>query len=487
MSYTSTGFLFSVNKEADEPLYGQIYLQFKSAIEKGLFKVNDKLPSIRSLAEDLQVSHITVERAYLQLSLEGYIISRPRSGYVVEAIDRSYLAEKAPDNRLAVDKITQLRKEEKSISGNYCPLGIKYDLSYFRLQRGSFPKNTWLKLTREVLNDANDLILTSYAQHEDSINLRGQITEYTARNRGVRAFPEQVIVAPASESAVHTVLQLFDKKTDIIGHEEPGWNVVVDAARRARFKILPLPTDVSSHLYLKRVQEMRPKIIFTTPSHQHPTGEVMTLETRIELLKTAQKIDAYILEDDSCSEYRYGTSAVPSLQSLDTSNRVIYMNNFSKTLSPGLRVAYLILPPQLLEKYYILFTASLPSVSLLTQEILAKFIAGGFFEKNTRRMVTSSRHRHDSLTHCLKKELGDKVTLSGVGAGIHFLATVHNGMNQDELVRTALNNSVAVYKTTHCWFSKKPPDNQLMIGFSAIDLQDIPLAARALKHAWLTG
>ena len=255
-------------------------------------------------------------------------------------------------------------------------------------------------------------------------------------------------------------------------------------ARRNGFDVVPLPTDRGGDAFLQAVERQKPDIVFATPSHQFPTGTLMPLPTRIELLRLAEELDFYIIEDDSCHEYRYGTGPVPSLQSLDTGNRVVYLGNFSKTLTPALRVAFAVLPPELLERHLERGPA-IPSVNTHIQDALARFIADESLDRHVRRMVAGNRERHDRLLECLESSMGGAVELSGVHSGMHFFATVRNGMAQEDLIASARGNGANVYGTRRFWFDSQADEGSLMIGFSAIALDDIEPGVQALARAWV--
>ena len=236
--------------------------------------------------------------------------------------------------------------------------------------------------------------------------------------------------------------------------------------------------------FLEAVEQHRPRIVFTTPSHQFPTGSLLPLDARTRLPKWAERNDAYIIEDDSCNEFRYTTHPIPSLQSLDAYGRVVYLCNVSKTLSPALRIAYMVLPPKLLERYWDLFNYAHPPVSWLDQEVLARFMAEGHLDAQVRKTAKANRRRHDELLACLRAEMGDGLGIQGIDTGMHLYVRVKNGMTQPQLLHAALERGVKAYGTSRMWFSKPAPQDKVIIGFGAIDLDDIAPGAAALREAW---
>jgi len=476
--------LLRVNAKDAEPLYKQIYTQIRDAIIRGQVREGDKLTSIRALSNDLRVSHTTVEQAYLQLATEGYVNNVPRSGYVVAHVDTGYMELAREVDEQELDMVRESRSRDAFYAENRSGATARFDFSYANLQPDSFPANTWRKLTADVLyrNDCPELARYSYTDEPNA--LRMELAALLARTRGMRCLPDQIVPQAGTDNALATVLQLFDRNCDVIGMEEPGYATVHEVARRMGFSMVPLPSDAGAEAFLQAIERAHPRIVFTTPSHQFPTGKLLSLDARTRLLKWAERNDAYIIEDDSCNEFRYATHPIPSLHSLDAYGRVIYLCNVSKVLSPSLRIAYLVLPPALLARYWDLFNYAHPPVSWLEQEVLARFIAEGHWDAHVRKTALGNRHRHDELLRCLRADMGDRVEISGVDTGMHLYVAVKSGMTQAELLESARQQGVTVYGTSRMWFSKPAPQEYVMLGFSAIALQDIRPGVAALKSAW---
>lgn len=478
--------LLTIDAQDERPIYEQIYRQVRQAIETGSLEAGSRLPSIRKLCGDLCVSHTTAERAYLQLGVEGYVRNVPRSGYVVEQIDTDYLhslsaASKSPSKPDGTDAgipFDPLR--DQALKGR----SARWDFSFTNLAAGSFPSKAWHQLTDDVLFSGACRDLERYDHQEGPGALARQLAPYLGRTRGVQAQPEQVVVKPGTEAALVALLSLFDRDGMVVGVEEPGYGSIRLAAARLGLKTVPLPVDRGAGAFLDALRRERPTIAFTTPSHQFPTGAVLSLESRIELLKWADANGAFIIEDDSCNEYRYDVRPIPSLQSLDFHGRVVYLGNFSKVLSPSLRVSYMVLPWRLLRRYNRQFGHSLGDMPWLTQEVLARMIGEGHFEQHVNRMVAATRKRHDALLDALRREMGAFLDIGGVNSGIHFYVDVRNGMDQDALLRSALKQGANVYGTDRYWFSRPAPTSTVMVGFSAIDAASIPDGVSALKRAW---
>lgn len=478
--------LLSLDTSGKEALYTQIYRQVADAIIAGVLQEGDHLPSIRKLSETLQVSHTTIERAYLQLSIEGFVRNVARSGYVVEKLDTDFLQSATCDRSEHVRRAEQSRNPDAFYAENKRGGEALYDFSFANLQPNSFPVKIWRQLINEVLyaNTAPDF--TRYTYTDEPSALSCALARYLSQARGVHCVASQVIPQAGTAVALDTILQLFDHDKHVLGIEEPGYVTTYEVAKRLGFHVVGLGVEAGTEAFLEAVERHQPKIIFMTPSHQFPTGKVLQLDARTRLLKWAKKHNAYIIEDDSCNEYRYNTSPIPSLQSLDAENRVIYLGNVSKVLSPSMRLAYLVLPPKLLGRFYRQFNHAHPNVSLLEQEVLARFIEGGHWEQHIRRMALGNRKRHDVLVRAMEHTMGDRVDMQGVNAGMHLWLTVHNDMNQEELIESAAREGVAVYGSRRYYFTKPAPQNHLLLGFSAIDEADIPAGVQALARAWFS-
>lgn len=484
MAKRSAALTLQLDPTDNTPLQRQIYRTIRDAIVHGGLVENDRLPSIRKLAETNRVSHTTVEQAYTQLVAEGYVRSVPRSGYVVEKLDTNYLTMAHEDIAHEVRQALEARSRDAFFSENIRGLKARYDFSYASLQPDSFPVGIWRRLIGDVLFASTAPEFSRYAHTGEPNALATELARYLGISRGVNCLPEQVILHAGTDGAVESVLQLFDRDVDVIGMEEPGYATVREVAERLKYRLVPIPTDKGSGAFIDALRLCKPKVVFTTPSHQFPTGRVLRLNARTELIKWAQEADAYIIEDDCCNEYRYEADPVPSLQSLDAFGRVIYLGSVSKVLSPSLRIAYSVLPPQLLGRYYRLFNTAHSAVSLLEQEVLARFIREGYWAQHVRRMAKDNMRRHDVLLSSLLKEMEGRIAISGMHSGMHLYVTVLNDMTQAELIESAFNQGAAVYGTKRFWFSRPAPENNIMIGFSSIDIDDIPSGVTALARAW---
>lgn len=480
----SAQMLFQLDRESKKPLYEQLSDQVRELIVSGQLKEGYKMPSVRGLSEELCISHTTAERFYMQLVAEGYLANVPRSGYVVESVDTSYFDHEPDDTVEEVRAILAARDADALRQENTAGMRALYDFSFANLRPGSFPSEVWRKLTADILYSKSADELTCYPSADYLDPLCVQLAEYLSNARGAKCVPEQIVVANATQHALTDLLILFSRDLHTIGMEEPGYCGAHDVFRRLGFRALPLPTDQGTEAFIGAVKESCPKLVFTTPSHQFPTGKVLPLEARVELLAWAHENNAYIIEDDACHEFRYATRPIPSLYSLDRHNRVVYLGTFSKALSPQVRVSYLVLPPKLLSRYHRVFHNMHPSVPWLTVKTLALFMERGHWDRQVRRQVALNRKAHNALVKALSENMGDHISVSGVDAGMHLYVQVHNGMTQRELLESARAQGANVYSTQRYWFSKKSPEDCVIIGFSAIRPDEIGPGVVALRQAW---
>lgn len=490
--------VISLDPESKTPLYLQIYDAIRSDIIKGSLKAGDKLMSIRKLADSLGVSRNTVENAYAQLLAEGYVASRSGSGYVVCDVDFTPISAASVEQ----DRLDALKRPPRahaaavgranpSLPENATMPKIEFDFTYGDRPRGSFPEVTWRKLTSDALFSA-DSQANAYGEALGEMDLRREIARRVHATRGVNCDPEQVVIQPGTQAALGNLLDLFDVKHDRVALENPGYDGAAAVFCNRGFRINPLPlsanpSEASQEAYIEALRASKAKLLFCTPSNQFPIGITMPLSMRVRLIEWAASNDGYIFEDDYCREFRYGERPIPSLQSLDTRNRVIYMGTFSKVLSPALRMSYVILPPQLLDRWREKFARHYCPVPWLSQKVLYLFIKEGHWDRYMRSTMTAYHKRHDLLMECLRREMGNKIEIFGGVAGLHLLVATHDGRSETELITAAEKHGVRVYPTSGYWLKGHETDpfgRCVLIGFSSIEPELIPEGIHRLAEAW---
>ena len=226
------------------------------------------------------------------------------------------------------------------------------------------------------------------------------------------------------------------------------------------------------------------KIIYTTPSHQFPTGVIMPIKKRLQLLEWATKNDAYIIEDDYDSEFRYSGKPIPSMQSIDSNGRVVYLGTFSKSLSPALRISYIVLPEKITKVYADSFGSYASSAPWLEQKILENFINLGYLERHLRKVSLSYKRKHDTLVHAIEEVFREKVVIHGTNAGLHILLEFINSFKEDEIIELAKNNDILVYPVSKYWINKKNyNNNMILLGFSNLSEENIVDGIKSLYNA----
>lgn len=470
--------LIQVDYNSRRPIYQQIYEHIKRDILTGKLPVGTKITSTRALAKELQIGRNTVENAYAQLVLEGYLTNIPSSGYVI--------------NNLQFDLNPKAEKEssEHKEAAFYSQSGtekIKYNFQYGNLDAGDFPYKLWRKYLIDVLDGSEAQEVHRYGNVKGDLGLRIQLKEYLYHSRGVNCQPEQIIICSGTQSALETMIKIFPYAEKQVAMEEPCYNGASIIFRSNGFEILPIPVDEDG-IGIDDLSLSSAKMVHIAPSHQFPMGVVMPIHKRIQLLNWAQEGDNIIIEDDYDSEFRYNGRPIPSLQSIDNEyQRVVYIGTFSKALSPGLRMAYMILPKWLVPKYEERFIGHQCTVPLIEQKIMTQFIADGHWEKHLRRICLAHKKKHDLLINAIKSNMGGKVRLYGHQAGLHIFLEFLDGQQEEELVEKALKHEIKVCPVSPFWLNKDNyKNNALVLGYGMISENDIPKAVEILSQAWFS-
>lgn len=325
-----------LDEHSDTPFYRQLEAQLREGIESGTYPTGSRLPSIRGLAADLGCARNTVEQAYHLLVQEGYVASRPGSGYVVQNV--TYLQPDASAPSCAVLLGGPRRK-------------ARYDFTYGNLEPGTFPAAAWRAITDGILLSVEAAGCDAYNDPFGEESLRAAIAWRLVTQRDIDCTPEQIVVQGGTQTSVQNLLTLFDAARDTVAMEDPGYDGVRSVIERARFAIKPCRVTDDVRVFLSDLESSGARLAYLTPSSQFPTCRIMPTDVRERVLAWAEDADAYILEDDYCRDFRYRERSLAPLASMDDRGRVIYMGTFSKSLSPALRMNYLVLPTPLLKRW----------------------------------------------------------------------------------------------------------------------------------------
>ena len=449
------------------PLYRQLYEALSREILSGSLAAGEKLPSKRRLAQALQVSLNTVDAAYQMLTAEGYLLSRPRSGYVVRRVERLTVPAAPPP----------LPEPEP-------PPAWPFDLGTGGVEPALFPLKTWRRLQRDVLAGDPDLLRRGHPQGDAS--LRQAIARYLHEARGVVCTPEQLVVGAGVEYLLGLLARLFPDKTFAL--EDPGYRRTTQVLANNGVHTVPVPVD-GEGLSLAGLEASCAQVACLTPSHQFPTGATMPAGRRTEFLRWAGSVPGRLLiEDDYDSEFRFDGRPLPSLQGLDGGEHVIYLGTFSRGLAPGIRAAYMALPGWAVPLFRRRYDQYACTVSRPDQQTLRRFLEEGHYARHLARCRTVYRARRDALIRALAAALGpEHVTFSGEHTGLHLLAEVRLGLSQEELVRRARAAGVrlsALNEYTH-GAARLEEVPRLVLGYGALPDDRVLPAAQALAAAWV--
>ena len=451
------------------PLYEQLYRHIRGEIEAGRLKAGTRLPSKRALATHLKVSVVTVEGAYDQLLAEGYLRSEARRGFFVQAGAQEPQPERGPAPNL-----------HEPIRPSY-----RWDFSTGGVDTALFPFSTWAKLMREVLSGQEDRLLST--PHPQGVpQLRQAIAAHLYRFRGIRAHPDQIVVGAGSETLISLLVQLLGRQ-GAYGVEDPGYGKTHRILTSCGARVEPIPLDRQG-LQVNQLDAHQVRVVHVTPSHHFPLGIIMPVPRRQALLRWAGEAPGrYIIEDDYDSEFRFSGKPIPALQSLDGGGRVIYLNTFAKTLAPSLRISYMVLPPELLERWRREFWFYSSTVPSFEQYALARYMEGGHFERHLNRTRTRYRARREALLAAARSSgLLETASFSGGDAGLHLLLWMDKRWNETELVERAAQAGVGLSPLSAYDLSPAPADRPpaLILGYTRIAAEEMAPALEQLKRAW---
>jgi len=359
-----------INQSGGVPVYEQIYEFIKREIRKGNIKTGERLPSTRNMSSYLQVSRSTVLASYEQLLAEGYIEARERKGYYAIEIEKDFA-----DN------------QENTINNSRDMVYINpytIDFSPNGIETEHFPVNEWRKISKNIFTDEMKNLFNSGDKRGDD-GLREQLAVFLQKSRGVKADKSRIILGAGNENLLMLIKLLLPGNV-IFAVENPVYKKSYDILRNFTDNVIPVGLDKDG-LSVKELEKSNADVAYLTPSHQYPLGIVMGIKRRVELLNWAsRKEDRYIIEDDYDSEFRWGGKPLPTMFGMDASGRVIYMNTFSMTIAPSVRISYVCLPQELYERWKERLGFCSCPVPAFEQYTLARFIESGHFERHISRM-----------------------------------------------------------------------------------------------------
>ena len=468
-----------------------LYESIKEQILENILKANEKLPSKRALAVHLGISVITVQNAYGQLISEGYIYSIEKKGFFVTDI--------AVENQFFKRKQFGKKSEKNTCDGNE----VEYDYSqvvstekkYFVDLKSNttsyekFPFSLWSHVTRQVLNSGDERLLQRMSAN-GVLELRNAICQYLLEFRNMNVKPNQIVIGSGTEALYTMLIQLLGRQS-VYAVENPGYKKVARIFEINGASFIPINIRKNG-ISIKELENSFANVIHISPSHHFPTGIVMPVRCRGELLDWAAKEkNRYIIEDDYDSEFRFNGKPLQTLQSTDTSDCVIYMNTFSKTLAPSFRISYMVLPLKLTKVFEEKLGFSSCSVSSFEQYTLAEFLQKGFYAKHIIRMKNYYRNLRNGLIRCLQaSKLSEISEIQEEDSGLHFLLRINFLYSGEELKLRLENQGIRASFLSDFFYNQSSIEEQnnshvLVVNYSGIKKEQIPELVSRMEKAIL--
>ncbi|QCP54017.1 PLP-dependent aminotransferase family protein [Trinickia violacea] len=498
-----------------QPVYRQLHRLLQQAILSRELPAGTKVPSSRLLANELGIARNTVTQVYEQLALEGYVTSGTGRG--------TFVADSTPDEILGAPETA----EPARVAGDAAKAaragghGAGLDASALPLQtavralstRGArlvagagvskrqwgafmpgvpdvsrFPAQVWNRISSKYWRRLRPELLT-YAPGGGLALLRHVLADYLRTSRSVRCTPEQIIITTGIHQSIDLAVRLLSDPGDLIWTEDPCYWGVRSVLHVSGLRSRPIGVDAEGIAPSPDDLANPPKLMLVTPSHQYPLGMVMTLARRRMLLEYARQHQCWIIEDDYDSEFRYGSRPLASLQGLDTAGQVIYVGSFGKTLFPGLRVGYLVVPEGLAESFATASAELYREGQLLQQAVLAEFIAEGHFTSHIRRMRTLYGQRRQNLLDAVARRYGDALPTVGGDAGLHLVLQLPEGADDRHVAAAALERNIVVRPLSGYYAEPARSASGLLIGYACVPDEEIvpsfELLAGAIDEAEL--
>lgn len=448
---------YSFGDIGSDSLYEHLYKCIRRDITAGILTVHEKLPPKRPFAKELGISVITVENAYAQLIAEGYIYSIPKKGFFVADIHTSVMEHKAV--------LTEDNVRLSSGKNSYFA-----DFTDNRTEASNFPFSVWAKLTREVLSENQAELLTS-PPCGGIFELREAIAKHLHGFCNMNVTPEQIIIGAGTEYLYGLLIQLlgFDK---IYAVENPGYQKISNIYKSHHVSCEYLSMDECG-VKIDEAERKNADILHISPSHHFPTGMIVPVGRRYELLGWAARSEhRYIIEDEYDSEFRFTGKLIPTMQSIDVLEKVIYMNTFSKTLASTIRISYMVLPKHLANRFYSELSFYSCTVSTFEQYTLAKFINDGYFEKHLNRMRNHYRDKRDAVVRSITESpLGQISEIKEANSGLHFILKIETELSDEQVCKNAEDNGIKLSALSNYYIGDHDADtpaHSFLINYSSL-------------------
>ena len=529
-----------MESHGDLALYEYLYRCIRHDIAHGKVEPGQKLPSKRALAKQLGVSLITIEAAYDQLVAEGYIRSRERCGYYACDLAPAAKIEEQGNVRFRTATETKANRRREGHASNpngpqpisqneerlerraeYRPSDADFtpplnslaphaqntpsdapllaDFTHSTLATTMLPYSVWAKAVRRTLSDESAASLAEAASAAGSPELRSAIADHLRQYRGMNVSPDQVVIGAGSQTLYQLLVQLLGR-TRRYAVEDPGYPLLTRMYEQQDAQVAHIGLD-DSGIDIDALEASGAPVAHIMPSHQFPTGIVTTAARRRELLNWAREGDRYLIEDDYDSEFRMAGRPIPSLFGIDAAERVLYLNSFAKSLGAAFRMAYLVLPPQLAQRFRKQLGFYANTVSPLDQLALARFIEQGHYDRHVNRLRTHARKTQDALVNALHEAFGDRIAFAGLNDGLHFIMQLESERSERELATaaeaagiriaplssfagTASQSGAPTGTEPQASTASKTSPARFILRSDSTSIEESPAVANALANAW---
>jgi len=508
-----------LNSKEGNPLYLQLYTYLKQEIQSGRIPPHSKLPSQRRLSQHLSASRNTVDAAYQQLLVEGYVRSEPRRGLFVEDLNLDVAIATGTNSTEGLCKgLQKVLSSAEAVQKAHS----SYDFRQDGVDLECVPLKTWRKLMSQTLQEEHlSLCLNGDPQGESK--LRQAIAHYLFQSRGVNCQPEHIVIGAGNQYLL-TLLCSLVGRDKVYALEEPGFHRARAVLKNEGVQCVSIPLDEKG-TDVVALRASGAKVAYVTPSNQFPVGTIMPIARRRELIQWAKDLEGFIIEDDYDGEFRYQGRPIPALQGLDEEERTIYLGTFSKSLFPSLCISYMVLPPSLLGAYKEQFSFYKQTVPRAQQHSLARFMEEGHWDRHLSRVRNHYKRKRLILLEVLEHTMGEHLDITDSESGLHILLAPKNDMSEDELISSAARAGVKIYPTSVYYHNAQTSNIQpsskqaeshrsnrccsqshhqthshsshqshghsqdhghplVLMGFGAIPLEEAKVGVEKLKQAW---
>ncbi len=464
--------LLKMDRRGDGPLYSQLYQLLRQEILSGHCPPGIRLPPSRQLAKELNIARNTVIQVYEQLTLEGYVSSEVGRG--------TFVADISHDLTLPIEKDSSpgvIRRSAPPVRLSSAAGRVIASLGHAPRQMGAFmpgvpdvsdfPVKQWARIQNRHWRDP-DPVLFTYAPAGGLPSLREALASYLGSSRSVVCSTQQVIVTSGIHQVIDVAVRLLCNPGDRVWIEEPSYWGIRNLLHSLGIEVVGIPVDSEGINPSAADMEKPPRLIVVTPSHQYPLGMVMSLSRRLKLLEYAQLSGCWILEDDYDSDFRYGARPLPSLQGLDEGRQVIYAGSFNKTLFPGLRLGYAVVPSTLASQFAALTAELFREGQLLVQSIMTDFLTQGHVGSHIRRMRTIYAKRRDALLQAIHHHYGDTLPVIGQNAGLHVVLGLPQHIDDRAVSEAAAKVGIMARALSSYYVNENDAKKGLVLGYGCV-------------------